>query len=258
MHRQLILLFIFLLSGWMLTYGQNPVPETELKESDTSIRDNPINVEIVAGGKFFSFPTRFNGVYISKIKFEKSFSPYVGINFLYLIPKSNKVGLAVSFAYNHYISDIKKTDSANTVISPSFYFTTNFIESVEIKNTLLSVDISFLYFINPAERMKFFIRAGFLNNISLGGTKKIVSEYSSTTTGIRNGNQPFITSESGSRDLIDLSETWITVLTGLGIKAGKSRFEFNYSVPRDVYSSPSGDDRFRITSYGFHYYYSLH
>ena len=259
MNRRLIFLFIYLLFAASLTFGQEPkVPLSERGIDSAEIKDDiHINIELFGGGQLYSFPTEFEGVYSSGNKFDQSFSPSVGISFLYMIPELNRFGLGVSLAYNQYKSNLQISDSTFTTISPNFYYSRKFNESITIENTLLRLDFSFLYFINPAERIKFFARVGLLNNITLGGSKKIISEYSSTTNGIMNGSTPYTLSESGSKELIELSKSWTTIVTGLGIKIGKSRLDFNYSIPSDLHSDTSRDKRFRIVSYGFNYYYCL-
>lgn len=252
MNRKAILLLVYSAFAAILTFGQ----KIEKKEPGAEIKNDGINVEVFGGGSIFLFPTEFEGVYTSGNKFSHSFSPSVGISCRYMFPNEKRVGLGISLAYYQYKSDLKISDTINAIVNSGFFHARSFSESFKIENTFLGVAISFSYFINPAGRTKFFVRAGFLNNVSLGGTRKIISEYSSSTVGINNGNQ-YILGESGSRKLIDLSSSWTTIVTALGIKKGKSGLELNYSIPRDIYSSPSTDKRFRIRSYGFNYYYHL-
>ena len=213
---KLAFLLVHMFFAGTLMFAQDPEWETRDK-TDTS-RGNPINIELFGGGKIFLFSTRFDGVYSTANKFDPSFSPTLGINFLYIISKSKRLGVGASLAYNRYKSNLQKVDSIKTTISSSYYFTTNYKESFVIKNSLLSVDIYILYFIVSEGPIKFFARAGFLNNVSFGDLKTISSEYSSTTTGIRNGNIPIAYSESGSREIIPLTEAWPTLSLALGIK----------------------------------------
>jgi len=202
MNLKVIFLFVHMFFATTLIFGQ--LPDEELPEPDDSGRRVHINIELFGGGMIFLLPTRFDGVYSMGNKFDPSFSPSVGINFLYMISKSKKLGLGGSLAYNRYKSHLQKRDSINTTISSDYYFTTNYDESFKIENILLAVDIYLIYFINSTGPINFFARAGFLNNVSFADLKTIVSDYSSTTTGIRNGNIPIALSESGSRELIPL------------------------------------------------------
>lgn len=256
MNLKPIFLFIHIFFAAPLVFGQ--LPEDELPEQKDTGKSDHINIELFGGSVIFFFPTEFDGVYSTGNKFGPSLSPSFGINFLYMISKSKRLGLGVSLAYHRYKSHLQKRDSINTTISPSYYFTTNYNESFKIENSLLAVDIYLLYVINSTGPTKFFASAGFLNNVAFADLKTIVSEYSSTTTGIRNGNIPITESESGSRELIPLTGSWAAISTAIGLKKGKSRLKLSYAIPTDVYSNPSRNKRFRINFWGLNYCYHLH
>ena len=227
--------------------------------------DGDFQIELFVGAIRNSFPTSFDGVYSKSNQFDPSYSPSGGINFLYSIPghfKAFKVGISVG--YDGYNNMIKRSGSFYHAESVNFYYTTTYNETITAKRSMLLSNIYVMWLLNPLSKVKVFVKAGLNYNFSMGTNSDVVSTYTASIQGIKNGNVPFQDSTNTSSTLYSLKTGYLAPVFSGGIISGRSKLEFAYwppvsvSYPLDVTSgNTSSSTFFKFGSLGIFYYFSL-
>jgi hypothetical protein len=207
-----------------------------------------------------SFPTVFKGRYDS-YQFDPSFSPALGINFLYTLPaRVPRLGFGLSVGYNGYSNKLTQT-GANDYSSGVVHYTTTYTETITAKNSLLATNLYGMFMINPKSNSKFYLKAGLNINFSLGGSEWIESESNSETEGM-SGSSPIHSSGQSSDRLTKIKQVFLAFQAGAGVAIGKSRIEFCYwpstnLADSDLPAYSTMQKSFDLTSMGVFYFYRL-
>jgi hypothetical protein len=219
--------------------------------------------QVFIGGIRNSFPTVFTGDYSNTYQFEPSYTLGGGLNFLYSIPgffKSFKVGL--SFGYNGYNGKLITSGTINHVESAAYYWTTTYNDTVTVRNSLLVSNIYIMYFLNPLSHVKVYLKVGVNYNFSFSNNIDVLTQNTSSTTGIKNGNVPFQSNSAGNHSLVTIKKGYLSFLTSVGVTEGRHTLEFSYSPNAEIadpgnYLFAPFKKSFKIGSMAVYYYFSL-
>lgn len=217
-----------------------------------------LSLEVFAGGLLHLFPSQMDDLNNHPLKLKSAFSPVLGVSFTYLFPsRFNRLGVTFSIGYSSFKSSFSRTDSINTVISPAWYFTKNYHEDISIKGSYLKPAIAAIFILNPLSKTRFYIKAGVLYNLPIKEVK-VLLDYSSTTIGVRNGNQPFTLADNYSYpSYVDLSSGWVNLNGGAGVSIGRHRLEAEYALPTNLSNNLSKNSTYSIGSFGISYKLNL-
>ena len=240
-----------------------------LNEAHTGVRskkksEGDFKLELFVGAVQNSFPTSFDGKYIQSTQITPGFSPSGGINLSYSFPGHFKSFIAgLSLGYNGYNRTISQTGSIDHTESVNYYYTTDYSETITIKNSLLVTNLYMMWLFNPLSKTKVYAKAGINANFYLGGPSDLVSTYTSSTHGIKNGTVPFEDSTNSSTILCSLKSSYLAPLLSFGVISGRSKLELDYWLPVGI-SDPLNDGGgtgtgplFKQGSVGIFYYFSL-
>ncbi len=186
-------------------------------------------------------------------KFDGSTSVSGGVSLVYFTPGHFKnFAVGASLAFNQFSDEFDNIDSTVEFRSQFNNKTNRYKEHFELKNKALMVDLFAMYFINPLDEVKFYLKGGFNTNVSLDKENDIYVRYTSQTTGVRNGNIPINESEEGVR-VIDTRKLYYNIHGGIGFNTGNHKLEANYYTP-GVLNTPL---LFKVRMLSLYYYYTI-
>jgi hypothetical protein len=245
----------------IMNYGANSIRSMMriLNEKHSGVKykkrkEKPmINLDLYAGAMMHVFPAQLTGRYTSNNKLGNAFSPSGGANLLFFVPGNfHSLGLGVSIGVGSYNGSSENRDSVVNNTSLNYHYTTFYHERLTMKNTMLMTDLYAMYFINPKDRFRFFVKGGINLNFSLTNDNELRSDYDSQTKGLRNGN-PTHSSEKGSEIVGETRNLYYDLKGALGLMTGRHKFEFVYYSPSNIGPLQS----VKIGSQAFYYYYTI-
>jgi hypothetical protein len=211
-------------------------------------------MDVFVGGIDNKFPTSIDGFYSAPTnKFDGSSGITGGVGVIYFTPGNfRRFAVGATLGYNQYSTEFSKEDSIVDFTSIYNNRTTKYKENFTLGNKVLMVDLFGMYFINPLDKVKVYLKAGFNTNIAIDKENDIDIYYTSATTGVRNGNIPISATANGRRR-IDTRKLYYNIHGGLGLNAGSHKLEFTYYTP-GVLNTPY---LFKIKMMGVYYYYTI-
>jgi hypothetical protein len=238
-----------------------------LNEAHTGVKAGKktanLQMDVFAGILQNAFPTSFNGHYTIGLRFNSQISPTFGVNFLYPLPGKN-FGVGLSLGYNGYNCTINTSGSyiSNTV--PNQTSTSVYNETITTKNSLLYSNLYLMYMINPAGRIRYYLKGGLNYYFSFDYNKNEVNlKWTRTETGVVNGNMPYVDHYGDSGQLITMKNYFISFKCAGGVNFGRSFLELSYSPPVQI-AATSGDyylsgnqTDFKFSSVGICFYFML-
>jgi hypothetical protein len=240
------------LNGATTAQQQEPVTQNPYENGKRS-KDKLTQFDVFVGAMHNEFPTAFNGFYTNGNKISSSTTPTGGLNFTYFMSSHfNRFAVGVSLGFNHYNYSFSKTDSAVTYNSANWYYTTHYTETGRMSDNVVVANIYGVYFFNPLSKVKVYGKAGVSTNISLSGNNNIVVDYESTTSGMRNGNEPIEGTAKG-QGAIDMRSSYYNINGSFGLNAGKHKIEFTYYTPGVM----NVNLLFKVRTMGLFYYYTF-
>ena len=209
--------------------------------------------DLFAGVINNKFPTPYDGVYTSNNKIDPSNSVSAGLNLMYYTSSNFKrFAIGASAGFNSYSHSFYKSDSIVDYTSVNNHRTTKYTESHEFNNKVIMINLYGLAFLNPHDKVKVYLKAGFNTNFVFGSDNSINITYSSTTKGVRNGNVPVEGSSEGVGRLETLGK-YYNINGGLGLNTGAHKLEFLYYTPGML----DYDFIFKVKMMGVYYYYTI-
>ena len=109
-----------------------------------------------------------------------------------------------------------------------------------------------MYILNPHNKVKTYLKAGFNTNLSIEKTRGIYITYSSTNRSVRNGNPPQDWTDEGTKQ-IPLQKNYYNIHAGGGLNFNNHKLEFTYYTPGVLDS----DYIFKVKMIGVYYYYTV-
>lgn len=186
-------------------------------------------------------------------KFDGSTSVSGGVSLVYFTPGHfRNFAVGASVAFNQFSDEFNNIDSIVEFRSQFNNKTKRYTEHFELTNKALMVDLFAMYFVNPLDKVKFYLKAGFNTNVSLDKENDIYVRYTSQTTGVRNGNIPINESEEGVT-AIDTRKLYYNIHGGIGFNKGNHKLEANYYTP-GVLNTPL---LFKVKMLSVYYYYTF-
>ena len=218
-------------------------------------RADNIQISIYAGGRYNIFPTAFEGKYAPAGKFSSSFSLTGGINFLYRLPfRFKAIALGASIGYTQYSHAVDRSGTKTFYESANYNSVTTYSEKISLKNQVLLADLYLLYFINPLNNVKFYVKAGISGSISLKHDRDINDTYAASSQVVMNGLPPVEVPDQGATTIASTKSIVGIFTGGLGSTFDRHKFELNYFLPSQL---SSGKIDFKISGLGLYYYYTI-
>jgi hypothetical protein len=220
-------------------------------------------IQLYVGGIRNAFPTPVTVSYGVVHQFDPSSSMTGGISLLYSIPgKFNAFKVGLSAGYNSYNLDLKAHTTTSFHESDAYYGSSIIDDTLTTKNSLIQTNLYLMYLINPLGSVKCYLKAGLNFNFSLNTDNSVYESYSSTSTIVRNGNPPGVSTWQNSGAIIQLKKKYLAPLFGAGVTYGRSTLEFSYYMPADIGSEPNdafadSGPVFKISSMSLSYYLSV-
>ena len=116
--------------------------------------------------------------------------------------------------------------------------------------------------------MKVFVKAGVNYNVSVGNNKEVTSTYTSSTSGVKNGNYPFQSTSNRSVSPVLLKGSYYVPLFSARFICGRSKLEFSYwpatNIEEPTTVEPTAyiggtvsNPTFKVGTLGLLFYFSL-
>ncbi|MBL7698619.1 MAG: hypothetical protein JNK79_10680 [Chitinophagaceae bacterium] len=244
-----------------LTYNSRSIVPLfrKLNEKISGVKYKPVRrdkteFDVFLGAVDNTFPTSIGGRYSeANNKFDGSTSVSGGVSVVYFAPgQFRRVAIGASLAYNSYNRAFIREDSIVNFTSIYNNRTTKYVEVFSMKNHLLMLDLFGMYFVNPLNKVKVYVKGGFNTNIGLNSRNEIYVDYASRTTGVRNGTIAIDDSETG-QVIIATRKLYFNIHGGLGLNSGKHKVEFNYYTPGVM----NVNLLFKVKMMSVYYYFTL-
>lgn len=213
-----------------------------------------LQFDIFMGGINTDFPTSVDGKYSSvSTTFKGSSTLSGGVNLQYYVPSNfRRIAIGVSAGFNQYSSQLDRADSIGQYGSANFYSWTKYKEHFTLKNKVIMIDLYGMYILNPHDRLKTYLKAGFNTNLSIDKTRGISVTYTSTNRSVRNGNPPQDWTDQGVKQ-ISFQKNYYNIHAGGGVNFDNHKLEFAYYTPGVLDS----DYIFKVKMIGVYYYYTV-
>lgn len=219
-----------------------------------AVRRDAVQWDLFIGAVANTFPSSIAGRYSpADNKFGGTTSVSGGVSLVYFTPGHFKnFAVGASIAFNQYGDQFNRIDSVVDFRSDFDNRKTTYTEHFELKNKALMIDLFGMYVINPLDKVRIYLKAGFNTNISLDKENDIYIRYTGHSTGIRAGSALIDESEEGLKT-IDTRKLYYNIHGGLGLNAGKHKIEANYYTP-GVLNTPL---LFKVKMLSLYYYYTI-
>lgn len=188
-------------------------------------------VDVYVGGVYTQIPKLFDGKFTQDvIKYKDATSLAGGLTLMYHgSGHFVRTAVGLSLGYNKFSSEAMNEDSIMEYRSIYNNETTQYRERYTLKNSSVMMDVFGMYFLNPADRMKVYLRAGVLTNIR---STEFGATYVSSITGTRNGT-PYTKSDNQSGSFEE-NRLYFNAHAGIGLNVGRHKLDFNYYTPSQL------------------------
>ena len=213
-----------------------------------------LQFDVFLGGINSEFPTSVDGKYSTvSTTFNGTSTITGGVNLQYYLPSNfRRIAVGVSAGFNQYSTQLDRADSIGQYGSANFYHWTKYNEHFTLKNKVITIDLYGMYILNPHNKVKTYLKAGFNTNLSIEKTRGIYITYSSTNRSVRNGNPPQDWTDEGTKQ-IPLQKNYYNIHAGGGLNFNNHKLEFTYYTPGVLDS----DYIFKVKMIGVYYYYTV-
>jgi len=232
----------------------NKTKKTESNKS--SNHQKPFSFEVFAGPALNLFPTGFTGVYDGGNHFKSALSATGGVNVNYRFASNyQRTSIGISVSVNNFQSSSTRNDSIVHFFSQNSNNKRIYSEDFSMKFTMLNLNLSVSYILNPQSPIKSYVRVGLNNGLVLSGG--VTSKYTSAYYIVANGNPPIVTNESGTKNLFGGTKTILSLSIATGVTVKRSRVEVSWVMPSDIYVADPGTASLKVGMVGLLYYLTL-
>jgi hypothetical protein len=201
-------------------------------------REKLFQLDVFAGALVNTFPNKFDGRFAMGNKFSSSTSFSGGLNFMYTFPNNfRSLMIGASLGYDQYSASLDKPGDLIDSSSPNNIHTVHYEEKFSVRSSFILIpNIYVVYVLNPTNKIKGYVKAGFCVNLNLGNDLDVHSNY------------------GGYGILIDARDKVPHVNVGLGVIAGKNKAELAYYIPSGM---TTDSVPFNMGMIGFSYYFTV-
>lgn len=213
-----------------------------------------LQFDIFLGAINTEFPTSVDGKYsVQSNTFSGSSTISGGVNLQYFVPTNfRRIAVGISAGFNQYDTELNRADSIGQYGSANYYSWTKYNERFTLKNKVIMIDLYGMYIVNPHNKVKAYLKAGFNTNFSIEKNSVIHISYTSSNRSVRNGNPPQDWTDQGVK-IIPLRKTYYNAYAGGGVNFNNHKLEFKYFTPGVL----DADYLFKVKMLGVYYYYTV-